>query len=167
VSKVNSKDELDAAVKLARRYDSKVIIEQAILGHEVGCAVLEGGTEEDELIVGEVDQITLTHGIFRIHQEAQPEKGSENATVTVPANLPLRKREQIQETAKRIYRALGCRGLARIDLFVQEDGRIVLNEVNTMPGFAAYSRYPRMMAAAGIALSEVIDRCLASALRGR
>jgi D-alanine--(R)-lactate ligase len=204
VSRVDSKDELDAAIELARRYDDKVLIEQAVIGCEVGCAVLErAGCDDDRagtrgrgngtgrgscpvgvcgtaapspcserdggdgLIVGEVDQIMLSHGIFRIHQEAQPEKGSENATVTVPANLPEDKRKQIQETAKQIYRALGCRGLARIDLFVQEDGCVVLNEVNTMPGFTAYSRYPRMMAAAGIMLSEVIDRCIALALEGR
>ena len=107
-----------------------------------------------ELIVGEVDQIKLLHGIFRIHQEAEPEKGSENAVITVPADLPEAKREQIRETAKSIYMALGCEGLARVDMFLQEDGRIVLNEVNTLPGFTSYSRYPRMMAAAGIGLSE-------------
>ena len=60
--------------------------------------------------------------------------------------------------------ALGCEGLARVDMFLQEDGRIVLNEVNTLPGFTAYSRYPRMMAAAGIGLSEVIDRCISLAM---
>ena len=65
-----------------------------------------------------------------------------------------RQREQIRETAKSIYMALGCKGLARVDMFLQEDGRVVLNEVNTLPGFTAYSRYPRMMAAAGMSLSE-------------
>ena len=63
-----------------------------------------------------------------------------------------------------IYVALGCEGLARVDMFLQEDGRIVLNEVNTLPGFTAYSRYPRMMAAAGMSLSEVIDRCISLAM---
>ena len=68
------------------------------------------------------------------------------------------------KTAKSIYVALGCEGLARVDMFLQEDGRIVLNEVNTLPGFTAYSRYPRMMAAAGMSLSEVIDRCISLAM---
>ena len=63
-----------------------------------------------------------------------------------------------------IYVALGCEGLARVDMFLQEDGRVVLNEVNTLPGFTAYSRYPRMMAAAGMSLSEVIDRCISLAM---
>ncbi len=157
VSKVQCADELDAAIAAATQYDGKVLIEQAIIGTEVGCAVLGNGSE---LIVGEVDQITLRHGIFRIHQEAEPEKGSENAVITVPADLPAATREQIRKTAKSIHMALGCEGLARVDMFLQEDGRIVLNEVNTLPGFTAYSRYPRMMAAAGIDLSDVIDRCI-------
>jgi D-alanine--(R)-lactate ligase len=157
VTRVDRADELHAAISAAREYDGKVLIEQAIFGSEVGCAVLGNGSD---LFVGEVDQITLRHGIFRIHQEAAPEQGSENAVVTVPANLPAEKREEIRATAKTIYMTLGCAGLARVDMFLQEDGRIVLNEVNTLPGFTAYSRYPRMMAAAGVTLSEVIDRCI-------
>lgn len=118
------------------------------------------------MIVGEVDQIKLRHGIFRIHQENEPEKGSENAMITIPADLPQAIREQIQETAEAIYQTLGCRGLARVDLFLQENGCIVLNEVNTLPGFTSYSRYPRMMAAAGITLRELIDRLIILAVRG-
>ena len=138
------------------------MIEQAVSGSEVGCAVLGTGTD---LIVGEIDQIRLKHGFFKIHQEAQPEKGSENATIQVPADLSAEVRKRIQETAKKIYQTLGCRGLARIDLFLREDGQIVLNEVNTMPGFTSYSRYPRMMTAAGFPLSEIIDRLIELALR--
>jgi D-alanine--(R)-lactate ligase len=161
VSRVEEAEELHAALAAARRYDRKVVIEQAIRGTEVGCAVLGSGSD---LIVGEVDQITLRHGIFRIHQEAAPEQGSENAVMTVPADLPERTRERIRDTARTIYTALGCEGLARVDMFLHDDGRVVLNEVNTLPGFTAYSRYPKMMAAAGIDLTEVIDRCIASAI---
>lgn len=157
VTKVECAGELGDAVSTAREYDSKVLIEQAIHGTEVGCAVLGNGPE---LIVGEVDQIELRHGIFRIHQEAEPEKGSENAVISVPADLPEAKRDEIREAARSIYRALGCEGLSRVDMFLQDDGRIVLNEVNTLPGFTAYSRYPRMMAAAGMTFSELIDRCI-------
>lgn len=161
VSKVEGADELDAAVAAAQQYDSKVLIEQAIIGTEVGCAVLGN---RSELIVGEVDQISLLHGIFRIHQEARPELGSENAVITVPAEVPADTRERIRDTARSIYTALGCEGLARVDMFLQDDGCVVLNEVNTLPGFTTYSRYPRMMSAAGIRLSEVIDRCLSLAM---
>lgn len=157
VNKVDKLEDLCAAINEAKKYDTKVLIEQAVSGSEVGCAVLGNGTD---LIVGEVDQISLTHGFFKIHQEAQPEKGSENATIKVPADLQAEVREQVQKTAKKIYQILGCRGLARIDLFLREDGHIVLNEVNTMPGFTSYSRYPRMMTAAGFTLSELIDRLI-------
>ena len=162
VSKVHHQDEFYAAVRTAAQYDSKLLIEEAISGTETGCAVLEHGTE---LIVGEIDQITLSHGFFRIHQETAPENGSENACFTVPAALPQKKQAELKETAKAVYRALGCRGLARVDMFLRSDGRILLNEVNTLPGFTSYSRYPRMMKAAGISVSEVIDCLISSALK--
>ena len=162
VNRVDKAEDLSAAINEARQYDRKVLIEHAVSGSEVGCAVLGTGTD---LIVGEVDQIRLKHGFFQIHQEAHPEKGSENATIEVPADLPKEVRERIQETARKIYQTFGCRGLARIDLFLREDGRVFLNEVNTMPGFTSYSRYPRMMTAAGFPLSGLIDRLIELALR--
>ncbi|GAA4539782.1 D-alanine--(R)-lactate ligase [Pseudonocardia xishanensis] len=160
VTKVERADELPGAVDVARRYDTKVLVEEAIVADEVGCAVLGNG---DDLFVGEVDRITLSCGFFRIHQEASPESGSENSTITVPANIPSESRRLVQETAKVVYRALGCRGLARVDLFLTADGRIVLNEVNTLPGLTSYSRYPAMMAAAGLTLGDVLDRLVALA----
>lgn len=164
VTKVSHAEELAAAVETARQYDSKVLIEQAVDGSEVGCAVL--GNDPD-LIVGEVDQITLSHGFFRIHQEDTPESGSENSTITVPADIPAQARALVQETAMAVYRALGCRGLARVDLFLTAGGRVVLNEVNTLPGLTSYSRYPRMMTAAALPLSDVLDRLVSLALTGK
>ena len=120
-----------------------------------------------DLITGEVDQIRLSHGFFRIHQENKPEKGSENSTVIVPADISAEKRLLVQETAKAIYRALGCGGLARVDMFLQEDGKVILNEVNTLPGMTSYSRYPRMMAAAGLTSGEVIDRIVSLTWEGK
>ncbi|MFC0680963.1 D-alanine--(R)-lactate ligase [Lysobacter korlensis] len=164
VSRVDRREELPSAVQLARQYDPKVLIEEAVAGSEVGCAVLEGDTD---LIVGEVDQIRLSHGFFRIHQEDQPEVRSENSAILVPAEISPESRLRVQQTARAIYRALGCRGLARVDMFLREDGEIVLNEVNTFPGMTSYSRYPRMMAAEGITLAEILDRLIAFALEGR
>ena len=161
VSKVSRAEELPGAVDAARQYDTKVLIEQAVVGREVGCAILGNGAE---LIAGEPDRIALSHGFFRIHQEAQPEIGSENATFVVPADISPAARELVQETAKAVYRALGCRGLARVDLFLKDAGEVVLNEVNTLPGLTSYSRYPRMMAAAGLSLADVIDRIVSLAL---
>ncbi|MGC5245955.1 D-alanine--(R)-lactate ligase [Gordonia sp. DT219] len=163
VSKVTRADELASALNAARQYDSKILIEEAVAGSEVGCAVLG---ELFGLIVGEVDRVDLSHGFFRIHQEDSPETGSENSTFIVPADISDESRQLIQEAAKTIYRALGCKGLARVDTFLTEDGRVVLNEVNTMPGMTSYSRYPRMMAA-GLPLSEVLDRLISMTLHGR
>src|SRR5947208_1784014 len=164
VSKVTRQEELPNAVEVARQYDSKVLIEEAVTGSEVGCAIL--GNDAD-LITGEVDRIALSHGFFRIHQEDEPESGSENATAIVPADISAESRSLVQETAKTIYRALGCRGLSRVDMFLKEDGTVVLNEVNTLPGMTSYSRYPRMMAAAGLPLAEVIDRIVSLTLQGK
>jgi D-alanine--(R)-lactate ligase len=164
VSKVSREEELLSAVETARQYDSKVLIEEAVVGSEVGCAIL--GNDLD-LMAGEVDRIALSHGFFRIHQESEPESGSENSTPIVPADISAESRSLVQETAKVVYRALGCRGLSRVDMFLKEDGAVVLNEVNTLPGMTSYSRYPRMMAAAGLPLAEVIDRMVSLALTER
>ncbi|WP_201382873.1 D-alanine--(R)-lactate ligase [Ktedonobacter sp. SOSP1-52] len=165
VTKVSRKEELLSAVETAREYDSKVLIEEAVVGSEVGCAIL--GNDTDDLITGELDRVSLSHGFFRIHQESNPESGSENATFIVPADISAEARALVQETAKAIYRALGCRGLARVDTFLTEDGKVVLNEVNTFPGMTSYSRYPRMMAGAGLLFAEVIDRMVSFALNGK
>ncbi len=125
VSKVSAKEELPDALETARRYDSKVLIEEAVAGSEIGCAIL--GNDLD-LIAGEVDRVALTHGFFRIHQESNPESGSENSTFIVPADIPAESRSLVQEAAKVVYRALGCRGLARVDMFLKDDGTVVLNE---------------------------------------
>jgi D-alanine---(R)-lactate ligase len=163
VTKVSRRAEFPGAVQAARVYDSKVVIEEAVVGSEVGCAI--HGADGD-LFAGEVDQIALSDGFFRIHQEDEPERGSDNATVIVPANISADSRSLVQETAKAIYRALGCRGLARVDMFLTEDGKVVLNEVNTFPGMTSYSRYPRMMAAAGLSFADVIDRIVSLTLAG-
>ncbi len=155
VSKVAGPGELAEALATAGAYDAKVLVEGAVPGSEIGCAVLGDGAD---LLVGEVDRVALSHGFFRIHQEAAPETGSENATFVVPADIPASDRRRVQEVAVAVYRALGCSGLARVDLFLTPGGEVVLNEVNTMPGLTSYSRYPRMMAAAGLPLSAVLDR---------
>jgi D-alanine--(R)-lactate ligase len=163
VSCVSRGEELSSAVEAARQYDSKVLIEEAVVGSEVGCAILGNDTD---VIAGAVDRLALSHGFFRIHQEEEPESGSENSTFIVPADISSESRVVVQETAKALYRALGCRGLARVDLFLAEDGTVVLNEVNTLPGMTSYSRYPRMMAASGLSLADVIDRIVSLALSG-
>lgn len=161
VSHVSRGEDLLGAVESAREYDTKVLIEEVVVGSEVGCAVLGN---DSEFITGEPDRIALSHGFFRIHQEVQPENGSENSTFVVPADISAAERESVLETAEGLYHSLGCRGLARVDMFLKEDGTVVLNEINTFPGMTSYSRYPRMMAAAGLPMAEVVDRIISLAL---
>ena len=163
VSKVSGQEELPSALETARQYDAKVLIEEAVVGAEVGCAILE---ERCGLVAGEVDRVALSDGFLRIHQESDPESGSENSRFIVPADISVESRTLVRETAKAIYRALGCRGLARVDTFLTDHGTVVLNEVNTFPGLTSYSRYPRMMAAAGLPLADVIDRLMTLTLDG-
>lgn len=161
VNKVSRAEDLQSAIETAGQFDSKVLIEEAVIASEVGCAVLGNGAE---LMVGEPDRIHLTHGFFKIHQEDTPEQGSENATFVVPADISPQARKLVLKTAKAIYRALGCRGLSRVDMFLTDDGKVMLNEVNTFPGMTSYSRYPRMMEAAGVSFGKMIDRIVMLAL---
>ncbi|AJM77023.1 D-alanine--(R)-lactate ligase [Rathayibacter toxicus] len=161
VSKVDGPDGLQDAIDTARKYDVKVLIEQAVVGSEIGCSIL--GVAPD-LFIGESDRVALSHGFFRIHQEATPETGSENSIFIVPADISPSARAVVHEAAKAVYVAFGCRGIARVDMFLTEDGTPVLNEVNTLPGLTSYSRYPRMMAAAGVSLRDVLTRAITLAL---
>lgn len=152
VTKVTEPEELVVAVKLAFQHDSEVIVEEAIEGIEVGCAVLG----IDELTVGRVDEIELSGGFFD-YTEKYTLKTSK---IHVPARVDAETEKRIQQAAKTIYRALGCSGFARVDMFLTPSGEIVFNEVNTVPGFTSHSRYPNMMKGIGLSFSQMLDKLL-------
>lgn len=152
ITKVAVAEQLKQAVEEAFCHDSKVVIEEAIPGFEVGCAVLGN----QELTVGEVDEIELHTDVFDFHEKYT----LETSQIHVPARIPEDKAEAIRETARILYRALECQGMARIDMFLTPDGQIVFNEVNTIPGFTSHSRYPNMMKVAGISFEELLDRLI-------
>ena len=156
ISRVCSMDGLREALAQAAFYDDEVLIEEEIEGFEVGCAVL--GTEE--LVTGEVDEIELAGGFFNFTEKYT----LQTSAIHVPARINEQKAAEIKELAKRIYRALGCSGFARVDLFLTGDGELVFNEVNTIPGFTAHSRYPGMMKAAGIDFPQLLDRIIRQAV---
>lgn len=156
ITKVAQESELYEAVKKAFEYDDCVIVEENIDGFEVGCAVL--GT--DKLVVGEVDEIELSEGFFDFTEKYT----LKTSKIHVPARVDAQTADRIKETARKIYRTLGCTGFARVDMFLTGDGDIVFNEVNTIPGFTEHSRYPGMMRAAGIEFKEVIDKILEQVL---
>lgn len=152
ITKVDSKEQLQAAVDHAFAYDTHVILEEMIEGFEVGCAIL--GLEE--LTVGAVDEIELSEGFFD-YTEKYTLKSSK---IHVPARITEEKTKEIKDAAVRIYRGLGCGYFARVDMFLAPDGEIYFNEVNTIPGFTAHSRYPNMMKEAGISFEEILTRLL-------
>lgn len=149
ITKVTGRNQLPEALKLAFSYDSTVIVEECISGFEVGCAVLEN----DGFVVGEVDEIELENGFFDFTEKYTLKTSS----IHVPARISAEKAGEIKETAKLIFKTLDCRGFARVDMFLDDSGRIVFNEVNTIPGFTTHSRFPNMMKAAGISLEQVIS----------
>lgn len=156
VTKVERPEDMKKAVELAFLYDDQVIVEENIEGFEVGCAVL--GWEE--LITGEVDEIELSGGFFDFTEKYT----LKTSAIHVPARISREKAMEIKETAKTIYRALGCAGFARVDMFLTPQGEIVFNEVNTIPGFTEHSRYPGMMKAAGYSFGELLEKLIASVL---
>jgi len=149
ITRVEEPGQLEAAIALAFQYDRQVILEEAVSGFEVGCAVM-GNTF---LTVGELDEIELSGGFFNFKEKYT----LETSAIHVPARISPEKAEEMKETARRIYRALDCRGFARVDMFLEPGGRVVFNEVNTIPGFTAHSRYPSMMKAAGMSFGQVIS----------
>ncbi len=152
ITKVAEKSELAAAVKLAFEHDAEVIVEETINGFEVGCAVLG----IDELTVGRVDEIELSSGFFD-YTEKYTLKSSK---IYMPARIDSSEEKRIQDAAVTIYRALGCSGFARVDMFYTPSGEIVFNEVNTIPGFTTHSRYPNMMKGIGLTFAQMLDKLL-------
>ena len=152
ITRVENAANLRAAVKEALKFDREVIIEEAIPGFEVGCAVMG----REELTVGLVDEIQLTGGVFDFEEKYT----LKTSTIYCPARISSKKAEQIQQVAKRVYRALGCQVFARVDLFLTPEGRIVFNEVNTIPGFTAHSRYPNMMKGIGMDFTALISHLI-------
>lgn len=149
ISRVTEANQMEEAVKEAFRHDRQVVIEEAISGFEVGCAVM--GNEE--LTIGRVDEIELSQGFFD-YEEKYTLKTS---AIHMPARIEPNEEEKIRQTAGKIYRVLGCRGFTRVDMFFTDEKEIVFNEINTIPGFTGHSRFPNMMKGIGIEFEKVVD----------
>ena len=152
ITRINEMKQLDAAAEFAFQYDTEVISEEAIIGFEVGCAILGN----DTLTVGRIDEIELS-GSFFDYIEKYTLKSSK---IYMPARVDYETEKRIQETAEVIYKVLGCSGYARVDMFYTSSGEIVFNEVNTIPGFTTHSRYPNMMKGIGLSFTEVLDKLI-------
>lgn len=152
ITKVTEQSKLNTAIESAFEHDSEVIVEEMVEGFEVGCAILG----IDELAVGRVDEIKLSSGFFD-YTEKYTLKSSK---IYMPARITAEVERRIQEAAVTIYKALGCSGFARVDMFYTPSGEIVFNEVNTIPGFTSHSRYPNMMKGIGLSFEEMLDKLI-------
>lgn len=157
VSRVKKPEDLEAALKKAAEYDTKILIEEFIDGRELECAVL-GNDEPAASIVGEI----LPCNEFYDYNAKYIDGKSE---IIIPANIEPRLMDQIRDYAVRAFRALGCSGLSRVDFFLERNtNRIILNEINTMPGFTDISMYSKLWEASGIPYTQLITKLIELAI---
>jgi len=158
-SKVNQISELAGAVEHALTFDSKVIIEQAVVGKEIECAVLES---DEKLTVSAVGEIAISKE-FEFY-DFQAKYLDNSMKLLVPANLPKGVEDQIKKAALIAFSAAGCEGLARIDFFYSNTGEVIINEINTMPGFTPTSVYPKLIEESGVDYQLLITKLIKTAI---
>ena len=157
ISKVNRGGDFTKAVREAFRFDSKIIIEEFIDGREIECSVL-GNEDPAASVPGE---IKAGHEFYTYDAKYADDSGSE---LEIPAKIPQEHRKKIQELAVMSFRVLCCEGMARVDLFLKENGEAFVNEINTLPGFTNISMYPKLWEASGISQTELISKLIALAI---
>jgi D-alanine--D-alanine ligase len=156
ISKVRNYDEFEKGIMEAFEYDKKIVIESMIEGFEIGCAVV--GNEE--LLIGEVDEIDTKNDFFDYVEKYS----QHNSKIYCPARISDDLKAQAKEIAANTYKALGCSGLARVDMFVTPENKIYLNEINTIPGLTDLSRYPSMLKKIGIEYKDLIVKLVELAI---
>lgn len=153
ITKAHNADELIKGLEIAAEYDRKVLVEEGIVGQEVECAVLGNG-EARASSVGEI------FSAAEFYDYDAKYNNSESRTA-IPANLSEEKMKEIRKIALKVFKAVGGRGLSRVDFFVEKDTeRVIFNEINTLPGFTAISMYPQLWADAGLPIKELIDELI-------
>jgi D-alanine-D-alanine ligase len=163
ISKVTRRGDLDAALALAHGHDPKALVETAVTGREIECGVLAGvdGAPAEASLPAEV-RIAPGVEFYDFEAKYMPESGTE---FDIPPDLEPDVIARIQQVALTAFDALDCEGLARVDIFLTPDGRVIVNEVNTMPGFTPVSMFPQMWAASGVDYVTLVGRLLDDAIR--
>jgi D-alanine-D-alanine ligase len=156
ITKVRSREDLHEAMALASRYDRKAVVEEAVEGREIECAVL-GNDEPEASPLGEIVYSREFYDYEAKYLDASTQ-------LIAPADLPAETEARIQEMALRAYRAIDCAGMARVDFFLLPDGRVLVDEINTIPGFTPISMYPRLWQLAGLSYPDLIGRLVDLAL---
>jgi len=157
VHKVHSSEEFASAIHDAFSYDRKIVCEEYIIGREIECSVL--GSENP--IASLPGEVIATHEFYDYEAKYIDENG---AVLKIPAELPNDTIERVQKLAIRTFTILGCEGMARVDFFLRDNDEIVVNEINTIPGFTSISMYPKLWEVSGISYTELIDRLIMLAL---
>ncbi len=157
ISKVRTQQEYDQAVSNALQYDSKIVVEETIRGREIECSVLGN----DEPIASLPGEILPNQEFYSYDAKYIDEHG---AVLDVPAKLTPNEIEAVQTLALQAFQVLCCQGMARVDMFLQPDGRLVLNEINTIPGFTKISMYPKLWEVSGLSYRALIDRLISLAM---
>ncbi|MEO3933651.1 D-alanine--D-alanine ligase family protein [Micrococcaceae bacterium Sec7.4] len=162
ISKVDSLEGLDAAIEAARQHDPKLVIEAGIVGREIECAVLEGrGTDAPRTSMpGEIAVAGGGHEFY----DFDAKYVDDAADLSCPADLPDEAIARVRELAAVAFDAVGAEGLSRVDFFYTPEGELIINEINTMPGFTPKSMYPQMWKATGLGYAELIDELIYLAL---
>ncbi len=159
ISKVNNTQELRKALTAAAKEDRKILIEEAVIGREIECAVIGNEDMIDASIIGEIKPANEFYDYNAKYQ-------NEGSKLYIPADITEEKSNEIKAIAKEAYMLLGCSGLARVDFFLKENGDVLLNEVNTLPGFTDISMYPKLMEESGTPIDQLIDRLISLAIEG-
>ena len=163
ISKVSDPEALEGAIEIARQHDRKVVVEQGIVGREIECAVLQGrGTDGPR--VSHVGEIAVTAEGGHEFYDFEAKYLDDGAVLSCPADVPDTVSKEVQRLAAAAFEALGCEGLARVDCFYTDAGDVVVNEINTMPGFTPHSMYPQMWEATGLPYRDLIDELIQLAL---
>jgi D-alanine-D-alanine ligase len=162
ISKVAGPDGLQAALDAARRHDPKVLIEAAVVGREIECGVLASATGQPEASLPAEVRIAPGSDFYDFEAKYMPDSGTQ---FDIPPNLPGEEIERVRTAAVEAFEALDCEGLARVDFFLTDAGRLLVNEVNTMPGFTPVSMFPQMWAATGVDYATLVSRLIDDALR--
>jgi D-alanine-D-alanine ligase len=164
ISKVGDPVQLEQAIQIAQSYDPKIIVEQGFVGaRELECGVLDDLDSGSPIasVVAEI-RVHSKSGFYDFEAKYLPE---EQVDLDVPAEIRPDLASHVQQLAIKTFEAIGCEGLARVDVFLTHDGQLVINEINTMPGFTQHSMFPRMWAASGVPYPELIERLITLALR--
>ena len=157
--KVKSSSGVQVAIEDALEYDSKVLVETAINGREIECAVLERDGKVEASMLGEI----IINPKFEFY-DFEAKYLDDATTVKIPAEIPSADADEIRRLAVAAFHVLGCSGLARCDFFYTHEGEIIINEVNTMPGFTGTSVYPKLWQASGVSYTELISALIDTAL---